>query len=392
MLTERTTTFGRATAILRELVAIESVNPFYPGGERGEAAMTSYVEDFVTRLGLAPQRQEVLPGRENLYARLDVPGATKTLLFDSHMDTVSIEPVGRSMLEPTERDGRLAGRGSCDTKASLAAMLSALAALVARREELRANVILLGSVDEEYLMRGIVAFAELDQPIDAAVVGEPTLLRVVRAHKGLIRWEVATRGKAAHTSQPQNGDNAILQMTEVIAAFREQLEPKLAERSHPLLGRPYFTVATINGGMGVNIVPERCAITVDRRTLPAENAADVIAEVEGVLADLRKRNPNVKVEIGAPFANIAGLDTPEDHPFVRLATRVAAEHGGGDRAVGVPYGTNAAALAARNIPTIVLGPGDIAQAHSADEWVDLAQVERCAEVYAQLALAFGGSP
>jgi len=292
------------------------------------------------------------------------------------------------MLEPRERDGRMTGRGSCDTKASLAAMLAAVETLTKRREELRANVVVLGSVDEEYLMRGIVAFAERGQPIDAAVVGEPTRLAVVRAHKGLIRWEIATHGKAAHTSQPQNGDNAILQMMEVIAAF-QALEPKLAARTHPLLGRPYFTIATVHGGMGVNIVPEQCTITVDRRTLPAENAADVIAEVEGVLADLRQRSPNVKVEIGAPFANIAGLDTPDDHPFVRLATRVAAEHGGADRAVGVPYGTNAAALAAKNIPTVVLGPGDIAQAHSADEWVELAQVERCAELYAHLALAYG---
>ncbi len=389
MLTERTTQSGRATSILRDLVAIESVNPFYPGGERGEVEMTAYVEAFLRRLGLDPKRQEVLPGRENVYARLDVPGATRTLLLEAHMDTVTLEPVGRSMLEPRIVDGRMTGRGSCDTKASLSAMLAAIEALVVRRDELKANVVVLGSVDEEYLMRGIVAFAELGLPIDAAVVGEPTGLNVVRAHKGLIRWEIATRGRAAHTSRPENGDNAIIQMTEVIAALTDGLEPKMAARSHPLLGRPTLTVATIHGGMGVNIVPEHCAITVDRRTLPSEKAADVIAEVEGVLADLRQRNPGVKVEIGEPFADIAGLDTPEDHPFVRLATQRAAEHGGAPRAVGVPYGTNAAGLAAKGIPTVVLGPGDITQAHSADEWVELAQVERCAELYAQIALAYG---
>lgn len=389
MLTERTTVAGRATAILRDLVAIESVNPFYPGGERGEVAMTEYVDGFLRRLGLEPKRQEVLPKRENVFAVLEAPNATKTILFDSHLDTVTLEPVGRSMLDPVERNGRLSGRGSCDTKASMASVLTALEALVARRDELKANVVVLGSVDEEYLMRGILHFAEHGPKVDAAVVGEPTLLNVVRAHKGLVRWQIETRGKAAHTSRPENGDNAIMQMTEVIAAFRDELEPRLATRSHPLLGRPTFTVATVHGGMGVNIVPEHCVITVDRRTLPAENSADVIAEVEGILADLRKRQPNVKVEIGEPFANIAGLDTPEEHAFVRLATRIAAEHGGSDRAVGVPYGTNAAALAARNVPTVVLGPGDISQAHSADEWVELSQVERCAELYARLALAFG---
>src|SRR5207237_4760464 len=134
MLTERTTQAGRATAILRDLVAIESVNPFYPGGDRGEVEMTAYLDAFFRRLGLEPKRQEVLPKRENVYARIDVPGATKTLLFDSHVDTVTLEPVGRSMLDPAVRDGRMSGRGSCDTKASLSAMLTALEALVARRE------------------------------------------------------------------------------------------------------------------------------------------------------------------------------------------------------------------------------------------------------------------
>jgi acetylornithine deacetylase len=390
MLRERVTASGRATAILKELVAIESVNPFYPGGERGEVAMTAYVAEFFARLGLAPERQEALPGRENVFARLDAPGATRTLLLESHMDTVTLEPVGRSMVEPVERDGRLWGRGSCDTKASLAAMLTSLETLVARREELKVNLIVLGSVDEEYLMRGIVHFAANGPAVDAAVVGEPTGLSVVRAHKGLVRWQIETHGKAAHTSRPENGDNAIYQMVEAIGALRGALEPKLAGRAHPLLGRPTFTVATIHGGMGVNIVPERCAITVDRRTLPAERSADVIEEVEAALRDLHARAPGVRVEIGEPFANIGGLDTPAELPFVRLAARIAGEHGGAAEPVGVPYGTNAAALAERGVPTIVLGPGDIAQAHTADEWVELAQVERCAELYTQLALAYAG--
>src|SRR5204862_5563486 len=123
-------------------------------------------------------------------------------------------------------------------------------------EERRATLTVLGSVDGEYLMRGIVHFAANGPRVDAAVVGEPTGLNVVRAHKGLVRWRIATRGRAAHTSRPENGDNAIYQMVETIGALRGALEPTLAGRSHPLLGRPTFTVATIHGGMGVNIVPE----------------------------------------------------------------------------------------------------------------------------------------
>ena len=390
MLTDRVVTIGRATEILRDLVRIESVNPFFPGGSRGESEMTAYVDRFFRSLRLEPTRQVVLPGRENIWAQIETPNAKGTILLESHMDTVTLEPVGTAMLEPVLANGRMTGRGSCDTKASLAGMLAALESLMSRRKELAVNVIVLGSVDEEYLMRGILAFAEQGLPIDAAIVGEPTGLNVVRAHKGLVRWTIETHGKSAHTSRPENGDNAIYQMTEVIAALREELEPRLAARSHPLLGRPTITVATIHGGLGVNIVPDQCAITIDRRTLPSEDVAAVIVEVESILAELRRRRPHVRVEIGAPFASISGLDTASDVPFVRLAVKLANQHGGQPTAIGVPYGTNAFALAAKGIPTIVLGPGDISQAHSADEWVDLSQVERAAELYAAIALNYTG--
>ena len=383
MLTERLTKQGRATELLRDMVRIESVNPFYPGGERGEVAMTEYVGEFFRGLGMEPTRQEVLPGRENVFARLDV-GAERTLLFEAHMDTVTLEPTGASMLDPRIENGRMTGRGSCDTKASLAAMLTALETLIPRQRELKANLVVMGSVDEEYLMRGIVAFAEGGPTIDAAVVGEPTSLNVVRAHKGLVRWTIETRGRSAHTSRPEVGDNAIYQMVKLIDQLRGRIDPLLQARSHPLLGRPTFTVSTIHGGLGVNIVPDQCAISVDRRTLPSERADDVIAELHAAAAGIE----GVRVVIGEPFANIAGLDTPGDHPFVQLATRIAHAHGGSREPVGVPYGTNAPGLAAKGVPTVVLGPGDIAQAHSEDEWVELEQVERAAELFAQLALDF----
>jgi acetylornithine deacetylase len=390
VLTERVTRSGRATEILRDLVRIESVNPFYPGGERGEVAMADYLADFFRRLGLEPTRQEVLPGRENVWARLDAgrPDAP-TLLLEAHMDTVTLEPVGASMLDPQIAGGRMTGRGSCDTKASLAAMLTALESLRPRQRDLGANLVVLGSVDEEYLMRGIVAFAAGGARVDAAVVGEPTGLNVVRAHKGLVRWIIETRGRSAHTSRPEVGDNAIYQMVELIATLRPALEPRLRERHHPLLGHPTFTVSTIHGGLGVNIVPDQCAIAVDRRTLPSEAPDDVIAELHAAVDTIRGERPHLRVEINEPFANIAGLDTPDEHPFVRLTARIAHAHGGGREAVGVPYGTNAPGLAAHGVPTVVLGPGDIAQAHSEDEWVELDQVERAAELYAELALGFG---
>ncbi|MBM4417078.1 MAG: M20 family metallopeptidase [Chloroflexi bacterium] len=372
------------------MVAIESVNPFYADGARGEVAMADYLEASFRALGLMPSRRDVLPGRPNVWAKLDAPGAIQTLLLEAHMDTVTLEPAGTTMLDPRIDGGRMYGRGSCDTKASLAAMLTAVEALAPRRDSLRANLVVMGSMDEEYLMRGILDFAAHGPEVHAAVIGEPTSMSVVRAHKGLVRWRVATLGRSAHTSRPEVGDNAIYQMVGAIARLRSAIEPRLATRTHALLSNATLTVSMIEGGLGANIVPDRCEITIDRRTLPQEEPDEVIAEFRAVIERIMRDDPSIKIDVPEPFANIAGLDTPADAPFVRLTTPIAHEFGGSPMAVGVPYGTNAPGIARRGVPTIVLGPGDIAQAHSANEWVELAQVERAAEMYARIAQAFPG--
>jgi acetylornithine deacetylase ArgE len=389
MVTNQVVRPERATQILRDLIAIESVNPYFPGGDRGEVEVGRYLADFFTQLGLSTARQEVLPGRWNVFTRLGSAAAgRRVLLFETHMDTVTLEPVGRAMLEPTERDGYLHGRGACDDKASLAAMLAALEALVSRASELKVDVVVLGSVDEEYLMRGIDMFASTGPRVDAAVVGEPTNLQVVRAHKGLVRWRLRTEGRSAHTANPEKGDNAIYQMLTVAQALRHEIEPLLASRSHPLLTPPTLTIARIEGGTAVNIVPDFCSIDIDRRTLPSEDPRDVIAELEAILEGVRRRDPGVRVTLGDPFANIGGIDTPEETEIVRISRRVSQAVAGVESVIGVPFGTNAAALAGAGIPVIVLGPGDIAQAHTADEYVEIRQVDLAAEIYARIALEF----
>jgi succinyl-diaminopimelate desuccinylase len=224
---------------------------------------------------------------------------------------------------------------------------------------------------------------------DAAIVGEPTNLRPVVAHKGALRWRLITHGRAAHTSRPENGNNAIYQMVEVIDSLRERLEPVLAGVRHPLLTPPTLTVGRIEGGVGVNIVPERCTIEIDRRSLPTEDLDAILAEIDAVMARLMHARPDVRVEREAPFLAEQGLDTPPDAAVVIALQGACRAVLGPDAAVtpeGVPYGTDATHL--NGIPSVVFGPGDIAQAHTADEWVDLAQVDAAAEILTHLTRSF----
>ncbi|HEX5415632.1 MAG TPA: M20 family metallopeptidase [Chloroflexota bacterium] len=375
--------------ILAELVEIESVNPYFPGGARGEAGMAAYVANYCKALDLAVSEQAVLPGRANVIAELKVPGAERTLLFDVHLDTVSLDAMGPEGLRPRVESGRVTGRGSCDDKASLAAMLVALRALARSPSGLRANVTLLASADEEYLMRGAETFARSGVSVDGAIVGEPTLLRVVTAHKGFVRWTLSTHGVACHSSNPHLGDNAIYQMAELLTVLRPRLDELVARRPHhPLVGGATWSVGKISGGASVNIVPEACSVEIDRRLLPGENSAEVLAELDALLGEITRERPHLKVSRAEPFGDVAAIDTPVDNAIVRAAQKGCVEVLGEARPVGVAYGTNASKFAEVGIPCVVLGPGDIAQAHTAGEWVAIEQLTKAARIYEAIARAF----
>ena len=371
--------------LLAELVRINSTNASMPDGA-GEAELGRYVADFGRLMGAEVRLEEVLPERSNVYVRLpassgDAAEQPRRLLFDVHLDTVPLAPMPDA-LSPVVRDGRMWGRGACDTKGSLAAVLKAMERVAQMGSGRKREVLLLASVDEEFRKRGVTHAVQQGLTAEAAIVGEPTSMRPVVAHKGAVRWRFTTIGKAAHTSRPENGNNAILQMMEVIGTLEERVVPRLDTITHPLLTPPTLTVGRIEGGLGVNIVPERCWIEIDRRTLPTEDPDEVLAEIDAVMGDLMARRPDVRVERDAPFLSESGLETAPDAPVVRAvqaACRLAIGSGFDVSPAGVPYGTDGTAL--RGVPSVVIGPGDIAQAHSADEWVELAQVEAAERVY-----------
>lgn len=374
-------------ALLSDLVAIESVNPALKGGARGEGGVGEYVAAYLRRLGIQPEFQTVMPERANVLGQLRGE-RDATLIFEAHMDTVTLEPMPDA-LTPKIREGRLYGRGACDDKASLAAMLYALKLLQEHARGQYANVLLAATVDEEVAYRGVLALVASEPRANAAVVGEPTNLVAVNAHKGVVRFRIRTIGRAVHTARLNEGNNAIYQMVEVIRALRANIEPRLASRALPPLSAPTLCVSTIHGGLQVNMVPDECVIEIDRRTVPGETPEDALAEVDAALQELRRHEPTFVIERLTPDLTDWSLDTPRGAAIVQAALSACRSIRGDAELGAVPYGSDASKLAhLAHIPSIVLGPGDIAQAHTADEWVEISQVVQAAEIYAQLAVEF----
>lgn len=370
---------------LADLVAINSVNASLPGGP-GEQAMADYVAEAARGMGAEVEQYEVEPGRPNLLARVD-RGRRRTLMFECHLDTVGLAPMPDA-LNPRIEGGRLYGRGSADPKGSLAAMLSVLES-AAGDPGFPVDVWLAGSMDEEITMRGSRALAERRPKVDAVIVGEPTNLQPIVAHKGVLRWRVRTTGVAAHSATPERGRNAIFDMQTVIAALRAGIEPGLARSMHPRLGRATWSVGVIEGGEAVNVVPDTCQIDCDRRLLPGEEPEAVLAEVDRALDALRQGDAGLRVEREAPYVHVPPMETAADEAVVRATVQALEQADRDPTLAAVAYATDASMLASvGGLPAVVLGPGDIAQAHTNDEWIELAELEAAVGVYRGICEAF----
>jgi acetylornithine deacetylase len=368
--------------LLEELVRVDSVNPAMGGP--GEHEIIGRLTELLGDLGLEVSTPEVVDGRRNLLATLPGSSGAPTLLLEAHLDTVAMPAEGPAVGRTQDR---LAGRGSCDTKGSAAAMVAAMAKLLGTGDE-RATVVFAGVADEEDRMLGSRALVDQLPPVDAAVIGEPTSLEPVRVHNGLARITIETHGRAAHTSRAHLGVNAISAASRVVASLEERLLPRLKARAHPLAGPALLTAAVIGGGVAPNVVPDRCRLWVDRRLAPGEDPDAALAEIDQLLEGLREHGDRITRK--PPWLLLEAVETPADHPVVRLAEEsVEAVLGRPVTAGGVPYGTDASNLSGvGGIPCVVLGPGSIDQAHTDDEWVPLGEVRRAAVVYAEMARRF----
>ena len=366
---------------LADLVRIRSVNPAYPGGV-SEAGVAAFVSGFFAARRIRTFEQEVFPGRPNLVAVLPGKDSLRRVVLEAHTDTAGVEGMTIPPLKPEVSGGRLYGRGACDTKGGLAAMMHALAALAAEGAVPPCEVWLAATADEEHAYRGVVRLCE-GLRAQAGVVAEPTSLRLIAATKGCVRFRVRTRGVAAHSAKPHLGRSAITAMARVVLAIEESTKA-LTERVHPLLGPATCTIGTIRGGRQVNIVPDECVIEVDRRLLPGEEAAAVLAGYALLVGGI----PGVEAQVDPPMLSDEPLETPLDSAVVRCASGVLSELRLNAAAAGVPYGSDASKLARVGVPSVVFGPGSIDQAHAAVEYVDCEEVEKACEFYRRFLLAF----
>ncbi len=356
--------------LAQALVRIPSVNPDgEPGTDRtGEEACAIYLQDFLSSLGAQVHLQPVLPGRPNVVAGFPVTGDKPRLLFAPHTDTVSvvgmtIDPFGGEI-----REGRLYGRGACDTKGPMAAMLWALRECREIFPHLSHEIWFAGLMGEEAGQGGSKALAAAET-FDFVVVGEPTGLDVVFRHKADFTVRIIATGRSAHSSRPDLGENAIVKLATGLLALKEALEDHFGEIRDPVLGSPTFSIGTIRGGSKFNIVPDHAEAMVNMRLLPSQWKD---GEAGGVMEVMRKVCSGLAIEC---VASSGTLDTDPSHPLV---AKLAAD---GSRLVGAPWFCDAAVFSSHGMPAVAVGPGSIEQAHTKDEFIGVGELERGVEYF-----------
>jgi len=373
------------TQLLSDLVSIDSTNPELVPGGAGEGEIARYISLWLERAGLAVQSIEAAPGRPNVVGIARGTGGGKTLVLNGHMDTV-----GKGDMEhphrPVIKYGRLHGRGAYDMKGGLAACM--LAAAEARRRKLRGDVIVQAVVDEEFASIGTQALASRFRA-DGAIVAEFTELQLIRAHKGFVWLEIETTGKAAHGSRPDLGVDAIAKMGKVLLEVERLHERLRSKPRHPLLGTGSVHASLIRGGRELSSYPDHCVLSVERRTIPGETPKKAEEELLSIVANLEHTDPTLHGFVRRGLDR-SPLETPEGAGIFR-SLRAAADDvmGHVPPIAGVSFWTDAALLSEAGIPSLLFGPSGTG-AHAAEEWVDLASVKTCSEVYLRTAVDFCG--
>jgi acetylornithine deacetylase len=366
--------------LLRELVAIDSVNPSLVPGAAGEAEIAAAIAAHMRRIGLEVHVREAAAGRPNVVGVLDgrVPG--RSLMFCGHVDTVGVAGMD-APFTPSIRDGRLYGRGAQDMKAGVAAMIDA-ARLVAARGLDRGRLIVAAVVDEEYASIGADLLAS-EWSVDAAVVTEPTDLQVAIGHKGFAWIDVVATGRAAHGSRPKDGRDAIMYMGRVLQRL-EALDRDLQSRpAHPTIGTGSLHASIIDGGRELSSYPDHCRLRMERRTVPGESGESALEEVRGILKALKAEDPDFEAAATLDFAR-PPYEVSSSHALPQALLAAAAAAGCAATTIGMSFWTDAAVLAGAGVPSVLFGPGG-AGLHSLEEYVNVGDVIACRDALVSLA-------
>ena len=389
--------------LLEELVAIDSVNPTLApatrhGGQAagrlgasGEQRASEHVRDFLRANGIAAELEEAAPGRPAAAGRPNVvatigPANTKpALMIVAHIDTVGAGDM-REPFTPRVRDGKMYGRGALDIKSGVAAMCAAAAEIVREGAWLARPVMIAGVVDEECNSIGTEALLRR-HTAEAAIVLEPTDLKLVVAHKGYSWFEIVTHGRAAHGSLPVEGRDAIRMMGRVLVAL-DELETRLASRApHARLGSASLHASLIEGGQELSSYPAECRLQLERRMLPGETQQSAEAELREMLAGLEKKDAEFRATLRGGLGARPTYEIREDSPLVQRAQKIVARVCGECELSGMSAWTDTALLASAGIPGVVLGPTGRGL-HGAEEYVELDSVAQCAAALRELILEF----
>ncbi len=376
------------TALLADLVRIDSINPELLAGAKGEADIAAFIVQWASRAGLEAIVQEAAPGRPNVIVIARGSGGGKSLMLNGHIDTVGTAGMAQPFSGRVE-DGKLYGRGAYDMKAGLAAGL--MAAKRARSLHLAGDVIVTGVADEEAASAGSAAILrEIHRwRPDAVIVAEPTEMEIAVAHKGFAWFDVETFGVAAHGSRPHLGVDAVVKMGKVLQALEEHDLALRAHPTHPHLGSGSVHAGIIQGGQEVSSYPAYCKLQVERRTVPGETPDLAQAQLQALLDRCASADSSFKAKLTRGLARDP-FEVGESAPIVQLCREKLAQVTGHPANVGgVSYWADAALFSAAGLPTVLLGPTGFG-AHGVVEWVDLDSVEGCADVYTAVAQALCG--
>ena len=365
---------------LREMILIKSENPFHEEPREGyrEREMGEYLAERMSAFGMEVSSRNVRPGRPNVFGLIPGSSGVPGLMLAGHMDTARTDGYPEAYAV-TVAGGKIRGRGSCDMKAALAVYLEVVRLLREAGVKLKRGLYVTGVMDEEFQMLGSQDVGAHGPRADQGIIGEPTELAVCPANKGRVSTFFRTRGKAAHSSVPETGENAIVQMATIIRAFAGYNDELLERKPHPLCGHGRFNPGVIKGGVQVNMVPDLCELEVDRRTLPGETKEGVYDEFRGILDPLTVKDPGFTYEITEPSWLIPPNDIDPGEPVVRSLLRAY------ERVVGISTEITAFPAASdaphMGFPTVICGPGSIEQAHTTDEFVETEQLVKATHMY-----------
>lgn len=363
------------TELLRQLVAINSINPDLVVDGPGEGEIARFVAAWLADTGLEIHLDEPEAGRPNVVGIARGSGGGRSLLLNAHMDTVGVALMERPH-EPVIEGNRLYGRGAYDMKGGLAAIMTAAAR--AKSLSLRGDVILTAASDEEFASIGTASIVK-QYRADAAIVTEPTELDVCVAHKGFAWLELETFGIAAHGSRPDLGVDAIVKMAKVLNGLEELDQALRSSPSHPLLKSGSVHASLIEGGKELSTYPDQCKLCIERRTIPGETREIVESEIQRIIERIASIDSTFKATARTTLVR-EPFEVHQDERIVQLVRKQAGALLGREPAMVSATGwMDSALLAAAGIPTVVFGPGG-AGAHALIEWADLDQVEHCAEI------------